>query len=64
MTMNKDHAILDNKNKDFANREANIIERIKKHYSGKLKRKVDDTEAKEIAANLLTFAKVIYGIEK
>lgn len=64
MTMYKDHAILDKKKNDFVSREAQIIERIKKHYSDKLKRKVDDTEAREIAYNLLNFAKVIYGIEK
>lgn len=64
MTMYKHHAILDKKKGDLVSREAQIIERIKKHYSAKLKRNVDDIEAKEIAGNLLNFAKVIYGIEK
>lgn len=57
------HDILGEKNDDFVIREAKIIKRIKKHYSNKLKRNVDDVEAREIAANLLAFAKVIYGVK-
>jgi len=42
----------------FAKRKHDILQRIKKHYSIKLNREVDDKEAEEIAENLLKFAKV------
>jgi len=42
-------------------REQIILERIKKHYSLKLGRDIDNDEAQEIAGNLLNFAKAIYG---
>jgi ArsR family metal-binding transcriptional regulator len=58
------HAIFEGKKDSFAIRKAKIIERIKKHYSVKLKRNVNDTEAQEIADNLLGFAKAIYGIKE
>ena len=47
--------------RDFEKREHDILERIKKHYSHKLNRKVNNEEAKEIANNLLSFAQAIYG---
>lgn len=45
----------------FHEREKAILERIKKHYSIKLNRDIDDSEAKEIADNLLQFTQAIYG---
>ena len=42
-------------------REKTILQRIKKYYTLKLGRVVDEEEAKEIGDNLLTFAKAIYG---
>lgn len=47
----------------FEDREAAILDRIKKHHGSLLQRNVDDVEAKEIATNLLGFAKAIYGIK-
>jgi hypothetical protein len=46
---------------DFEKRELAILQRIKTYYSQKLGRPVQDEEAREIANNLLSFAKTIYG---
>lgn len=46
---------------EFTKRENDILARIKVHYGKKLDREIQDEEAKEIADNLLNFAKVIYG---
>lgn len=55
------HAILNKEDNNFEKREAKIHERIKKHYSQKLERIVEDAEAREIADNLLNFVQSIYG---
>lgn len=44
-------------------REQGILNRIKAVYGRDLQREIPDSEAKEIAENLLAFGKVIYGIE-
>ena len=46
---------------EFDRKEQAIFERIKLHYGTKLERVIGDEEAKEIAGNLLLFAKSIYG---
>ena len=46
----------------FERREQAIHERIKFLYGKKLGREITDDETKEIADNLLQFAKEIYGI--
>ncbi len=46
---------------NFEKREQDILLRIKKHYNQKLGREITDSEAKEIANNLLDFAQAIYG---
>ena len=46
----------------FEKREQAIHERIKFLYSKKLEREITDDETKEIADNLLQFAKAIYGV--
>ncbi len=46
---------------EFIQREQAIRDRIKKHYGNKLGRSISDEEAKEIADNLLNFAKAVYG---
>lgn len=47
----------------FEQREQDILNRIKTVYGKDLQREIPDSEAKEIAENLLAFGKVIYGIE-
>lgn len=47
----------------FEKREQEILSRIKLVYGKDLQRVIPDSEAKEIAENLLAFSKVIYGIE-
>jgi len=48
---------------NYEKREQDILLRIKRHYSQKLGRELLDEEIKEIADNLLNFAKAIYGIK-
>lgn len=49
------------KNRNFDKREAQILLRIKRHYGKKLGRRIGDKESAEIATNLLSLAKTIYG---
>ena len=50
-----------NTEQDFNKREQAIYLRIKNHYQEKLGRGISDEETKEIADNLLNFAKAVYG---
>lgn len=46
----------------FKDREKIILLRIQKLYKAKLGRELKEHEVKEIADNLLNFARAIYGI--
>lgn len=45
---------------NFEKREQNILLHIKRYYGQKLGREIPDEEAKDIADNLLHFAKALY----
>ena len=62
MTVQKIQKI-NGKLESFTKREESIHNRIKQHYAKRFHRDITDSEAKDIALNLLSFAKALYGVD-